>query len=38
MCSDFGVSQSVVSLCIYREGGLDLLLGQIQQIPMDMLG
>jgi hypothetical protein len=34
----FGGSQSVVPLYIYRGGGLDLLLGDIYQSPMDMLG
>jgi hypothetical protein len=34
----FRGSQSVVPLYIYREGGLDLFIGNIQQIPMNGLG
>jgi hypothetical protein len=31
----FGGSQSVVPLYIYRGGGLDLFLGDSQQLPHD---
>jgi hypothetical protein len=34
----FGGSQSVVPLYIYRGEGLDLFIGDIQQIPVDKLG
>jgi hypothetical protein len=34
----YGGPQSVVPLYIYSVGGLDLFLGEIQQIPTDRLG